>query len=194
MIVSICVAAVIFSFVRSGLTTWMPVILKESFLMKDEQAIFLTTFSNIVPILGIILSKQLVKKLKSHFLTISFLCLFIMVLFGISTWEMQYKFTVGFIIMTIINTMLINGVTSIITSQIPFNIKKYVNVGGVSSMFDAFCYVGNTISSYSVALVAEAFNWTVVMFIFLGIVTVGMFLMLFSYLFTKKDQFTQKCF
>ena len=35
MIVSICVAAVIFSFVRSGLTTWMPVILKESFLMKD---------------------------------------------------------------------------------------------------------------------------------------------------------------
>ena len=52
--------------------------------------------------------------------------------------------------------LMICGIVNITTSIIPFSLRKYGNVGGISAFLDACCYVGAVCSTYGFGAIADA--------------------------------------
>ena len=47
--------------------------------------------------------------------------------------------------------------------------KGKVNSGFIAGILNGFCYVGSTVSSYGLGLVADHFGWTAVFWLLLGV-------------------------
>ena len=59
-------------------------------------------------------------------------------------------------------SLLMAGVNNVVTSMMPLYWKDRVNSGMVSGVLNGFCYVGSTISSYGLGLVADFKGWNAV--------------------------------
>ena len=58
---------------------------------------------------------------------------------------------------------------STITSICPLFLKGKVDSGRLAGILNGFCYVGSTISSYGLGVVADNFGWNAVFYLLLGV-------------------------
>lgn len=66
-----------------------------------------------------------------------------------------------------------HAVNNTVTGIVPVRWKTQSNSGRMAGILNAFCYVGSTISSYLLGLVADTFGWGAVMYVFLGAAVVA---------------------
>ena len=76
------------------------------------------------------------------------------------------------IIFTLVGLMFVNfmasSLNSLITSIFPIFMREKVNSGLFAGVLNGFCYVGSTISSYGLGLIADNFGWISVFWILIG--------------------------
>lgn len=164
----LCLYAIIVNLTKDGLTTWVPSILKENFAMSDSVSILLTLTLPIVAIFGNLAALK-THKIIPDYITHCFVVFIIiggivgMIIAGISRTQ---------IIVTLMGLMLVNfmasSLNSLITSIFPVFMREKVNSGLFAGILNGFCYVGSTISSYGLGLVADNFSWITVFWLLIG--------------------------
>ena len=164
----LCLYAIIVNLTKDGLVTWVPSILKENFAMSDSVSILLTLTLPVVAIFGNLAALK-THKIIPDYITHCFVVFIIiggivgMIIAGISRTQ---------IIVTLMGLMLVNfmasSLNSLITSIFPVFMREKVNSGLFAGILNGFCYLGSTISSYGLGLVADNFRWITVFWLLIG--------------------------
>lgn len=189
--ISVCILAifaVVDNLVKDGLTTWVPMILKEMYALPDYISILLTLILPVLAIFGTSVAVILHKKIKDFILLSTTLFFATTIIIGV----VILCSPVGLVAVTLgclgVIACLMSGVNNIITSMAPLYWKDRINSGRLAGTLNGFCYLGSTLSSYSLGLVADFGGWNAVFWLLFVLcvlaVLVGCFYF-FSCLFAK---------
>ena len=164
----LCLYAVIVNLTKDGLTTWVPSILKENFAMSDSVSILLTLTLPIVAIFGNFVALKTHKFLPDYITH----CFVVFIIIGGVVGVIIAGISRTQIIFTLVGLMFVNfmasGLNSLITSIFPIFMREKVNSGLFAGVLNGFCYVGSTISSYGLGLIADNFGWISVFWLLIG--------------------------
>lgn len=170
--VPICIMAafaVCNNLVKDGLTTWVPMILKEEYSLPDYVSILLTMILPILAIFGTTVAVTLHKKIKDFVV----LCA---VLFGVSAVCIGLVILCmpkGWVAITLgcfgIVSCLMAGINNVVTSMVPLYWKEKIPSGLLAGVLNGFCYLGSTISAYGLGLIADVGGWNFVFWILFGL-------------------------
>lgn len=185
----LAIFAIITNLTKDGLTTWVPSILKEIYSLPDSISILLTLLLPVLAIFGTAVAAKLRKKIPD-FIGI---CI---TLFGVNA------LLIGTVIMflsvsaiiTLVSFALVScfmaGINNVITSMAPLYWKDKINSGMLAGILNGFCYVGSTISSYGLGLVADSYGWDLVFWLLCVLcvvcVVIGIVQLLFCYNSAKR--------
>ena len=181
-IVMLAIYGVATNLIKDGLITWVPSILKEQYELDDSFSIILTLALPMVAIFANFFAIQLHKKISDYVLLSAVLFLvsgliIAGVICGLSL--NQFVLTlVGFAIVC----FLVSASNSVITSIFPLFMKGKVNSGLMAGILNGFCYLGSTLSSYGLGLVADKLGWSAVFWVLLStcaVVCIGAVVYLF---------------
>ena len=180
----LAIFAIITNLTKDGLTTWVPSILKEIYSLPDSISILLTLLLPVLAIFGTAVAAKLRKKIPD-FIGI---CI---TLFGVNALLIGavIKFLSVSAIITLVSFALVScfmaGINNVITSMAPLYWKDKINSGMLAGILNGFCYVGSTISSYGLGLVADSYGWNVVFWLLCVLcvvcVVIGVVQLLFCY-------------
>lgn len=158
----LCFCAVGVNLIKDGLTTWVPSILKEEFSLTDSLSILLTLFLPVLAVFGNVFALSAHKKIPDyiHHCTLFFAIMFIFI--GIIIGSLSLKLVLFMLISLIVVNFLASSLNSLITSIYPLFMRDKVNSGLFAGILNGFCYVGSTISSYGLGMIADNWGWTAV--------------------------------
>ena len=69
----------------------------------------------------------------------------------------------------IIMCFMASSLNSLITSIFPMFMREKLNSGLFAGVLNGFCYLGSTISSYGLGVIADHCGWTAVFFVLMGV-------------------------
>lgn len=172
-IIIIAVFAVFDNLVKDGLTTWVPMILKETYALPDYVSILLTMLLPILAIFGTSVAVLLHKKIKDFVMLCSLLFLVSVVCIGVVILCMP----TGWFVVTLgcfgVVSCLMAGVNNIITSMVPLYWKEKLNAGLTAGVLNGCCYVGSTLSAYGLGLIADMGGWNAVFWLLFSLCVVA---------------------
>lgn len=164
----LCLYAVIVNLTKDGLTTWVPSILKENFAMSDSVSILLTLTLPGVAIFGNLVALKTHKFLPDYITH----CFVVFIIIGGIVGVIITGISRTQIILTLVGLMFVNfmssSLNSLVTSIFPMFMREKVNSGLFAGILNGFCYVGSTISSYGLGLIADKFGWISVFWLLIG--------------------------
>jgi OPA family glycerol-3-phosphate transporter-like MFS transporter len=174
--IPICILAVFAVFnnlVKDGLTTWVPMILKETYALPDYVSILLTMLLPILAIFGTSIAVWLQKKFKDFVMLCSLLFLGSGVCIGLVILCMPTGWFVITLISLGIVSCLMAGVNNIVTSMVPLYWKEKFNAGLMAGVLNGCCYVGSTLSAYGLGLIADMGGWNAVFWLLFSLCVVA---------------------
>lgn len=155
------------NFVKDGLNTWTPVILKERFGVGDSLSIVLTVALPFCGVFGAMLALRMNRKIKDfRALSGSLLLLLSVCICGILL-SMKLESMVLTVAFLGVVSCFAHGINSIMTSIMPFAIRDKVNPGFLAGLMNSAGYVGSTASAYGLGVIADRSDWNTVMYILL---------------------------
>lgn len=158
LVIVIAALCVISTFARDGISTWFPPLLKEGFGVSDSYSILITILLPIGQFIGSVLSVVLGKIMKNRTLLcgltffVSALLVGIYLFFGSSSLALC-------ITMFGLSSLCFAIIVNITTSMIPLEWGKDRNSGFYAALFNGFCYLGSTVSSYGLGALADHYGW-----------------------------------
>ena len=181
----LCFCAIGVNLIKDGLTTWVPSILKDSFSMSDSISILLTLFLPVLAIFGNAYALKIHKKIPDYVnhcaVTFAVIAVLILIIIG----SLNLEWAVALLVCLIIVNFLASSLNSLITSIFPLFMRGKVNSGLFAGILNGFCYLGSTISSYGLGVIADNFGWSAV-FMTLIIFCVIAVIVWFGYACAKK--------
>ena len=162
-IVALGFFAVITNLVKDGLTTWVPVILKERYGVPDSIGIILTLVMPLLALFGTAVAVSLNKKVRDFIDLCGITFAFIAVLTFCLT--IAGSGTTGIIITLFCLagvSLLTSAANNAITSMAPLYLKKELNAGLFAGTMNGLCYVGSTLSAYGLGAFADGLGWNAV--------------------------------
>ena len=179
--------AVANNFVKDGLTTWMPTILKETYLLDNSISTFLTLFLPFFAVFGSALAFYLNKKLKNYVLVCGIFYLVTLLLFVLVLAFLKTQSWVLPLICFILVAMAMSGVNNIITSIFPMLYQSKSNAGALAGILDGFCYLGSAITAYGLGAISEKLgDWTAIFYLFICVCALMMVVCTIYYFITRK--------
>ncbi len=161
--------AIINNFVKDGLTTWLPVIMKEKYLLDDAISIFLTLFLPFFAVFGSTLAIFLNQRLKNHILVCGVLYLSAFLLFIPVIIFFNQNYWLLTLVCFILVACAMSGVNNVITNIFPMLHSGKINAGTLAGVMDGFCYVGSAITAYGIGSLADNFSWETVLYLFVAV-------------------------
>ena len=87
-------------------------------------------------------------------------------------------------------TLFMHSINNVITAIAPLKLRDKIDSGKLAGVLNGFCYLGSTLSSYGLGVVADAKGWNSVFVLIFSIcvasVVIGLAYSIFSK--TKKEQ------
>ena len=186
-----CVCAAFCAFIRDGVVTWLPTILKEEFGVRDSLSIVLTMILPVISLFGAMLVRKLNQKIKGHLRLESFFFLIASALLITIIALYPYKLTIVTILCFALMYLMICCIINLTTSVIPFSVRQYGNVGSISALLDACCYVGSVCSTYGLGLIAEKAGWMMVLYVVASVAIVSIVLSFVGSILAKRTETTR---
>ena len=171
-IVMLAIYGVATNLIKDGLTTWVPSILKEQYQLDNSFSIILTLALPAVAMFANYFAVNVHKKIPDYVMQSAMVFLLsgiiIAVLIGGLSLNQFVLTLIGFTLVC----FLVSSSNSVITSIFPLFMKGKVNSGLIAGIVNGFCYLGSTISSYGLGLIADEFGWTAVVWVLLSVCAV----------------------
>lgn len=159
LLIVCAVFAAVDNFVKDGLNTWSPVILKEQFGFEDSISIVLTLVLPIFGVFGSIIAMQANKVLKDfRGLVGAFYLVLSVCMLGV-TWSLKADHVVATLLLFGIISCLSHGINSVLVSIMPLALRDKINSGFLAGLMNACCYVGSTASAYGLGKIADGAGW-----------------------------------
>ena len=147
--------AVVNNFVKDGLSTWAPSILKETFNLSSSFSIFLTVFLPLSATFGAVFNTLVGKKIKSFiaqgtfwYILSSVAMLIIVAFINTDAWIIV-------LLLIAFNALFMASINNLVTAVAPLYLRDRMNSGFLSGILDGCCYVGSALSSIGFAVVKE---------------------------------------
>ena len=184
-IIVILISAVTNGFIKDGITTWVPSILKEEFGVSSSLSIIVTLLLPVLSIFGTSIVNALHKKQKDenalngifYFATI-ILVGFIILTLNLKSVPLTLALFGGI-------ACLMSAVNNVITSIVPLYSRDKIDSGLMAGLLNTFCYVGSTLATSLLGRIADTKGWNDV-FICILIFTAISFVVCCASAFLKK--------
>lgn len=160
----LCFSAVGVNLIKDGLTTWVPSILKEVGKTTDSMSILLTLFLPLVSISGNNFALRVRKKVPNAITHTLITSIAMGIVVGIVMGGISIESVLIMLVGMIIVSFFASSLNSLITSIFPMFMRENINSGLWAGVLNGFCYVGSTISSYGLGVIADHFGWSAVFF------------------------------
>ena len=185
---TIAAAGIANGFIKDGINTWVPSLLYEEFKLSQSFSILLTLLLPLVATLSAGVIKKIHDKIESHivmnlilFAVSAVMCAGIIVILRIhSIVVIMVLFMAVSAIMAMIN--------NVITSMFPLDRRALISSGFAAGLLNTFCYVGSTISTYSLGVAAQKGGWNLVFIIMAGVSAAGLVFSLAGSLFDRRGK------
>lgn len=151
-------AIVLQGFLKDGITTWMPSYINESFSIGTGISILTTTVLPVFAIICVRISAKVYDCCQKNELTASILFFGIASVSCILLYLCFDQIVVSVILMAIICGCS-HAVNQMLISNMPVRYAPYGRVSTMSGFFNAFTYVGSSLSAYGFAALADRFGW-----------------------------------
>ncbi len=192
MLILFCVYAIVSNYVKDGLTTWVPQILNEQYMLDDSLSIILTLVLPILGLCGAIFAVFVNKFVKNHSDLLGvFFALSAVTVLGI---QLLFKTELWFLVLLLFGlvSLFMNGANNIITNMFPLHVGKKYNSGLIAGLLNGACYVGSTLSQYLIAIIAIAGDWSAVINVFfylcVGITVFSLIVLVVRMFLSKKEK------
>ena len=181
-------SAVANGFIKDGLTTWVPSLLKEEFGMSSSLSIIVTLLLPVLSITGASLVKRLHKKQKDENVLNGIFYFASAVLSALIIFSLGLKSALFTLILFALVACLMSAVNNVITSIVPLYSRDKIDSGLSAGLLNTFCYVGSTLSTSLLGRIADTRGWNAV-FICILAFTVMAFSICFTFtICTKKKK------
>lgn len=170
----ILVSAVANGFIKDGITTWVPSILKEEFGVPSSLSIIVTLLLPVLSIFGASLVKALHKKQKNENILNGIFYFAAMLLAGLIILTINIKSVVLTLALFGGIACLMAAVNNVITSVVPLYSRDKIDSGLSAGLLNTFCYVGSTLATSLLGKIADTKGWNDV-FICILLFTVAAF-------------------
>lgn len=158
-VIVILVSAIANGFIKDGVTTWVPSILKEEFGVSSSLSIIVTLLLPVLSIFGATLVKILHKKLKNENILngIFYLATVVLAFLIIATIDLRSApLTLALFGGT---ACMMASVNNVITSIVPLYSRDKIDSGLSAGLLNTFCYVGSTLSITLLGKIADTKGW-----------------------------------
>lgn len=162
LVVILCFFSSATYFIKDGLTTWIPSILKEEYGLPASLSILLTLCLPILGIFGNLFANTLYKMFGDFIIVIGLLFLGATLLIGGVIAALSLYIVVITLIAFSLTYFLSCAANSTATSVFPLQMKGKINSGLIAGVVTGCGYVGSTISSYGLGAVADKWGWSTV--------------------------------
>lgn len=173
-VVVILISAVTNGFIKDGITTWVPSILKEEFGVPSSLSIIVTLLLPVLSIFGASLVRMLHKKQKNENILNGIFYFAAMLLSGMIIATLNLKSVPLTLALFGSIACLMAAVNNVITSVVPLYSRDKIDSGLSAGLLNTFCYVGSTLSTSLLGKIADTRGWNDV-FICIFIFTVTAF-------------------
>lgn len=161
--------AIATNLVKDGLTTWVPSILKESYGLSDSLSIILTLALPIVAVFGNVLAQKIYNHVPNFVGLCSILFFSVTALIALVLVFLNTQLFIVTLVLFALVSCFASSSNSTITSIFPLYMKGKINSGMIAGVLNGFCYIGSTISSYGLGLIADSFGWNSVFYLLCGV-------------------------
>lgn len=158
-VVVILVSAVTNGFIKDGITTWVPSILKENFGMPSSLSIIVTLLLPIVSIFGASLVKTMHKRQKNENILNGIYYFVAMILAGLILLTINLKSAPLTLILFGGIACLMSAVNNVITSVVPLYSRDKIDSGLSAGLLNTFCYIGSTLATSLLGKIADTKGW-----------------------------------
>lgn len=167
-VAGLSVFAISNNFIKDGLQTWIPTILKETYAFSNSAALILATGVYVLGILGTFTAKKLNGRIKDFIaLSLVFFAVIVLCCAGISAFlDISALPVILFFCIVMISGYAVNN---IVTSLAPLFLRDYINPGVTAGVLDGFCYVGSALTAYLLGFVADGYGWKTVILLLLAV-------------------------
>lgn len=165
----LCLFAVATNFIKDGLTTWIPSILKEEYGLPASLSILLTLFLPVLGIFGNLFSNKLYRFFGDFIIVVGVLFLGATALVGGVIASLSLRVAAITLIAFALTYFLASSSNSTITSVFPLQMKGKINSGLIAGIINGCCYIGSTISSYGLGAVADKWGWSTVFWLLFAV-------------------------
>lgn len=162
--------AVANNFTKDGLTAWTPKILSELYSTPSWLSILLTLLLPALAIFGAAVALKMFKICRGFVSTCTLLFTGATVLFAIVLVLLTNATGLALTVMIFgVVSCLMAGVNNVITSMVPLHLKEKVNSGKLAGILNGFCYLGSTVSTYTLGAISDSFGWITVFYVLLAV-------------------------
>lgn len=156
-------------FIKDGINTWVPSVLYEEFGVSQSFSILLTLFLPMVSTMGAAIAKKIHEKIPSHAGMNFIFYTFSALLCGGILLSLKIHSIVAVMLCFVCVACGMAMINNVITSMFALDYRRMLNAGFAAGLLNTFCYVGSTVTSYSLGAVAQARGWNAVFLIMLGV-------------------------
>jgi len=168
------VFSIVINFVKDGLQTWVPVILKKLHGMPDNLSILTTLTLPLFGIFGATAAVLINKKIKK-IIPLSMLFLGSTAIFNLIVLIFQKNLIITVFAFGILE-LLLHGCANVIVSIFPLNMREKMSSGALAGILNGSAYVGSAASSYLLGRIADVSGWSMVFLALLGTVVAALVL------------------
>ena len=187
-IVVILISAVTNGFIKDGVTTWVPSILKEEFGVPSSLSIIVTLLLPVVSIFGASLVKTLHKKQKNESVLNGIFYFGAVVLAGLIILTINLKSVPLTLALFGGIACLMAAVNNVITSVVPLYSRDKIDSGLSAGLLNTFCYVGSTLATSLLGKIADTKGWNDVFICILIFTIVAFVVCVISAFATRKKK------
>lgn len=156
-------------FIKDGINTWVPSVLYESFGISQSFSILLTLLLPLLSMFGTGLANKIHKKIKSHAkMNGIFYAAAVLLCAGI-VFSLKIGSLPAIMVCFIGVACTMSMVNNVITSMFPLDNRKLLGAGFAAGLLNTFCYVGSTVTSYTLGAISESGGWNSVFMIMLTV-------------------------
>lgn len=154
-------------FIKDGINTWVPSVLKEEFHFSESFSILLTLLLPLISTLGAAIAKKFHEKIKSHSAMNFIFYSFSSLLCGGIILSLRSLNIILAMLCFICVACGMSMINNVITSMFALDRRKVLNAGFAAGLLNTFCYIGSTITSYGLGSIADSYGWNMVFVIML---------------------------
>ena len=188
-IISLGFFAIITNLVKDGLTSWVPVILKEQYGVSDSIGIILTLVMPVLALFGTSVAVLCNKKVHDFvdLCGIAFFLLTILTFCLRIAGEKNRGMVITLCCLAGVS-LLTSAINNVITSMAPMYLKEQFNSGMLAGVMNGLCYVGSTLSAYGLGAFADSRGWNDVFLFLASLSAVCVAVSLTYFIVNKKRQ------
>lgn len=181
-------AGVANGFIKDGINTWVPSVLYEEFDVSQSFSILLTLLLPLISTFGAAIIKKIHEKIESHAaMNFIMFALSALICGGILI-SMKIHSLVMIMLCFICIACCMAMINNVITSMFALDNRKLLNAGFAAGLLNTFCYIGSTVTSYSLGAVSQAKGWNAVFIIMLIICAAAALACFAGNMFMKKTE------